>query len=200
MPREKHLDSVGIAECTAVSSGQDVPDHLLELHKQAVAGCHTQDQEQELAELLRKYQDVFSRFDGDVDRTKMVEHSIPLMEGARPIRQSPHRLGPQKEAEADRQVQELLEKGLIKPANGAWSSPVVMVRKKDEGWRFCIDYGQLDAITQQDAYPIPRIDESLDALAGIRYFSTLDLTSGYWQVPLDLDAQAKSAFATRNGL
>ena len=82
-------------------------------------------------------------------------------------------------------MQELLEKGLIKPANGAWSSPVVMVRKKDEGWRFCIDYGQLDAITQQDAYPISRIDESLDALAGSRYFSTLDLTSRYWQVPLD---------------
>ena len=86
MPREKHLDSVGIAECTAVSSGQDVPDHLLELHKQAVAGCQTQDQEQELAELLRKYQDVFSRFDGDLGRTKMVVHSIPLVEGARPIR------------------------------------------------------------------------------------------------------------------
>ena len=86
VPREKHLDSVGIAECTAVSSGQDVPDHLLELHKQAVAGCQTQDQEQELAELLRKYQDVFSRFDGDLGRTKMVVHSIPLVEGARPIR------------------------------------------------------------------------------------------------------------------
>ena len=94
VPREKHLDSVGIAECTAVSSGQDVPDHLLELHKQAVAGCQTQDQEQELAELLMKYQDVFSRFDGDVGRTKMLEHSIPLVEGARPIRQPPHRLGP----------------------------------------------------------------------------------------------------------
>ena len=94
VPREKPLDSVGIAEYAAVSSGQDVPDHLLKLHKQAVAGCQTQDQEQELAELLMKYQDVFSRFDGDVGRTKMLEHSIPLVEGARPIRQPPHRLGP----------------------------------------------------------------------------------------------------------
>ena len=89
---------------------------------------------------------------------------------------------------------------MIEPANGAWSSPAVMVRKKNGGWRFCIDYRQLNAITQQDAYPIPRIDKSLDALAGSRYFSTLDLTSGYWQAPLDLDAQEKSAFATRNGL
>ena len=128
----------------------------------------------------------------------MVEHSILLEEGARPIRQPPYRLGPQKVAEADRQVQELLEKGLIKPANRAWSSPVVMVWKKDGGWRFCIDYRQLNAITQQDAYPIPKINENLDALAGSRHFSTLNLTSGYWQVPLDLDAKEKSVFATRN--
>ena len=141
------MDSVGIAECTAVSSGQDVPDHLQELHKQAVAGCQTQDQEQELTALLRKYHDVFSKFDSDVGRTKMVEHSIPLVEGARPIRQPPHRLGPQKEAEANQQVQELLEKGLIELAKGAWNSPVVMVRKKDGGWRFCIDHRQLNAIT-----------------------------------------------------
>ena len=98
-----------------------------------------------------------------------------------------------KKAEANRQVQELLEKSLIEPANEAWSSPVVMVRKKNGEWRFCIDYRRLNAITQQDAYAIPRIDES-------RYFSTLDLTSGCWQVLLDLDAQKKSAFATRNGL
>ena len=82
---------------------------------------------------MREYQDVFSKFDGDVDRAKMVEHSILLEEGARPMRQPPYRLGPQKVAEADRQVQELLEKGLIKPANRAWSSPVVMVWKKDGG-------------------------------------------------------------------
>ena len=118
-----------------------------------------------------------------------------------PVACSLNRLAPQKEAEADRQVhQELLEKGLIEPTNGVWSSLVVMARKKDGGRRFCIDYRQLNAITQQNAYPIPRIDESLNALAGSRSFSTLDLTSGYWQVPLDLDAQAKSAFATRNGL
>ena len=85
---------------------------------------------------------------------------------------------------------------MIEPANGAWSSPVVL----DQPWRFCVDYRKLNAVTLQDAYPLPRIDESLDALAGSKYFSTLDLTSGYWQVPLDKDAQEKSAFATRSGL
>ena len=130
----------------------------------------------------------------------LVEHSIPVEFGTRPIRQHPHRLGPEKEAEAERQVKDLLEKKLIEPASGAWSSPVVLVKKKDGGWRFCIDYRKLNAVTIQDAYPLPRIDESLDALAGSRLFSTLDLVSGYWQVPLDAEGQEKSAFATRSGL
>ena len=153
-----------------------------------------------LANLLRRYGEVFSKDSGDIGRTSLVEHSIPVVEGTRPIRQPPHRLGPHKEAEAERQVQDLLTKGLIEPSSGAWSAPVVLVRKKDNSWRFCIDYRRLNAVTQQDAYPIPRIDESLDALAGSRHFSTLDLTSGYWQVPLDPDAQEKAAFATRSGL
>ena len=116
------------------------------------------------------------------------------------MRQPPHRLGPHKEEEAERQVRKLLKQGLIEPANSAWSSPVVLVKRKDGSWRFCVDYRKLNAITLQDAYPIPRIDESLDALSGSKLFSTLDLTSGYWQVPLDPDAQDKSAFATRTGL
>ena len=81
-----------------------------------------------------------------------------------------------------------------------WAPPVVLVRKKDNSWRFCIDYRRLNLVTQPDAYSRPRIDESLDALAGSRFFSTLDLVSGYWQVPLDADAQEKSAFITRSSL
>ena len=132
--------------------------------------------------------------------TSLVKHSIPVVPETRPIRQPPHRLGPEKEAEAERQVQELLKKGLIEPAGGAWSSPVVLVKKKDQSWRFCVDYRRLNTVMQQDAYPLPRIDESLEALAGSRFFTTLDLLSGYWQVPLDADAQEKSAFTTRSGL
>jgi hypothetical protein len=150
--------------------------------------------------LLREYGDVFSKDGKDLGKTQLVKHTIPLIEGTRPIRQPPHRLGPQKEIEAEKQVQELLQNGLIEPGNGAWSSPVVLVRKKDGTWRFCVDYRRLNAVTQQDAYPLPRIDDSLDALAGSKYFSTLDLTSGYWQVPLDEEARERSAFSTRSGL
>ena len=112
-------------------------------------------------------------------RTTLIEHSIPVIEDTRPIRQPPHRLGPEKEAEAEKQVQDLFEKGLIEPASGAWGSPVVLVQKKDNSWRFRIDYRCLNAVTRQDAYSLPRIDESLDALAGSSFFSALDLESRY---------------------
>ena len=68
---------------------------------------------------------------------------------------------------------------MVEPAIEAWSSRVVLVRKKDQSWRFCVNYWKLNVITLKDAYPLPRIDESLDALTGSRYFSTLELTSGY---------------------
>lgn len=87
---------------------------------------------------------------------------------------------------------------MLEPASGAWSSPVVIVRKKYGEWRYCIDYRRLNAATQQDAYLLPRIDKSLDALVGSKCFSTLELPSGYWQVPLDKDAQEKSAFTVRD--
>ena len=133
--------------------------------------------------LLTEYQDVFSTGDMDMGLTNLVQHEIPTVPQTRPFRQPARRLGAEKEAEVDQQIQELLDKGLIEPANGAWSSPVVLVKKKDGKWRFCIDYRRLNSVTIQDAYPLPRIDESLDALAGSKFFSTLDLISGYWQVP-----------------
>ena len=185
-------------ECAAINT--EVPEHVRDLFESAQKNCDSAEQEEKLAALLKKYGPVFSSGEEDVGLTELVQHSIPVVPGTRPIRQPPHRLGPEKEAEAERQVEELLKKGLIEPAGGAWSSPVVLVRKKDQSWRFCVDYRRLNAVTQQDAYPLPRIDESLEALAGSRFFSTLDLLSGYWQVPLDPDAQEKSAFATRSGL
>ena len=123
-------NSEGAARCTGET--WEVPEHLEAMFEQACKGCTTKEQEGQLAELLNRYQTVFSKNDQDVGRTELVHHSIPTAEGTRPIRQPPHRLGPQKEQEAERQVQDLLERGMIEPANGAWSSPVVLVCKKDQ--------------------------------------------------------------------
>jgi len=85
-------------------------------------------------------------------RTTPVEHEIPVKPETRPIRQAHRCLGPEKDAEAAKQVQQLLDKGLIEASHSAWSSPVVMVRKKDGTWRFCVHYRRLNAVTEQDAY------------------------------------------------
>jgi len=137
-----------------------------------------------MAQLLSEYKDVFSCGEHDMGLTKTVCHEIPLAAETVPIRQPTRRLGPEKEREVSRQVQGLLSWDLIEPGHGAWSSPVVLVRKKDGSWRFCVGYRRLNSVTIQDAYPLPWINESLDALAGSKFFSTLDLLSGYWQVPL----------------
>jgi hypothetical protein len=79
----------------------------------------------------------------------------------------------------EKKIDDMLEKGVIQPSSSPWSSPIVLVRKKDGTHRFCVDYRQLNSCTLQDAYPLPRIDESLDQLSGSLWFSTLDLCSGY---------------------
>lgn len=122
---------------------------------------------------------MFSTGDGDFGQTTFVEHSIPLQEGTRPIRLPPLWVGLEKEAKPDHQIQDLLKGEIIKLAGRAWSSPVVLVKKKDEKGKFCVDYRRPNVVTQQDAYHIPRIDDSLDVLVDSRYFSTLDFVSGY---------------------
>jgi hypothetical protein len=97
-------------------------------------------------------------------------------------------------------VTNMLSRGVIQPSNSPWSSPVVIVAKKDGSKRFCVDYRKLNAITKTDAYPLPRIDDALDVLAGMKYFASLDLLSGYWQVKMSDDSVEKTAFCTPDGL
>ena len=97
------------------------------------------------------------------------------------------------------QVQQKLASGVIRSSNSPWASPVVMAKKKDVSLRFCVDFRQFNAATVKDAHPLPRIDDLLDALHGARWFSTLDLKSGYWQVPIMERDKEKTAFRTSRG-
>jgi len=92
----------------------------------------------------------------------------------------------------------MLEYGIIEPAASPWASNVVLVKKKDGSLRFCVDYRQLNSITIKDSYPLPLIDNCLNALAGSSWFSTLDLRSGYYNVPIAEQDLDKSAFVTRS--
>ena len=154
-------------------------------------------QQQQLNELFREFNDVFSQGEDDLGSTPLLEHAIETH--GSPLRQPYRRQNPTVKREEMAQVQQMLTSNVIRPSNSPWASPVVMVRKKDGSLRFCVDFCQLNAATVKDTHPLPRIDDLLDALHGAKWFSTLDLKSGYWQVPITEQDKAKTAFRNSNG-
>ena len=157
-------------------------------------------QKSQLASALLEFVDLFpipgSALTGHTDA---VEHTIDIGDN-KPVRCAPRRMSPQKIKQEEVCVDEMLSGGQIEPSDSPWSALKVLVTKKDGGTRFCVDYRRLNLATVKDAYPLPRIDNTLDMLAGKRWFSTLDLASGYWQVSLSPEARCKTAFATHSGL
>ncbi|KRX69753.1 Retrovirus-related Pol polyprotein from transposon 17.6 [Trichinella sp. T6] len=152
-----------------------------------------------LRSILRKCGKAISRGEADLGRTSLVKHRIETR-GAQPVKLPPRRLPKAQREVVDRLIPEMLHAKVIEPASGPWSSPVVLVRKKDGSPRFCVDYRRLNAVTRVGAQPIPRVDDALAALAGAKWFSTLDLASGYWQVEIAERDWEKTAFSTPLGL
>ena len=164
-----------------------------------IASDITQSQRSQLQETLMEFADVFSSGPEDIGLTDQVKHTIDTGD-SRPIRLPPRRLPISKQQCEEEEVHKMLKRGVIEPSSSPWASPVVLVTKKDGSTRFCVDYRKLNDVTRKDAYPLPRIDDTLDALKGSMYFSTLDLYSGYWQVKMDEADKPKTAFITRQGL
>lgn len=145
-----------------------------------------------MRELVAEFQDTFS-CDGRIGHCRLVAHDIDTGAAA-PIKQPPRRLDFHKQDKADGCIKEMLEQGVIQPSASPWASPVVLLTKPDGSTRFAIDYRRLNGVTRKDAYPLPRIDATLDSLRGASYFSSLDLRWGYWNLPLTESARAKTAF------
>ncbi|KAL5510200.1 hypothetical protein EMCRGX_G005707 [Ephydatia muelleri] len=116
------------------------------------------------------------------------------------VNKLPRRVPQARREEVRRLLREMLDNGVIEPSDSSWSSPVVLAKKKDGSLRFCVDYRKVNAVTRKDAYPLPRVDDTLDTLGGSKFFTTLDLASGYWQVEVATEDRPKTAFVTPEGL
>ncbi|KAL7883614.1 hypothetical protein SRHO_G00012720 [Serrasalmus rhombeus] len=149
-------------------------------------------QRKEVWEVLREFKDIFALTEGEVGLTHLVQHEIDTGD-AKPIKTRPRHLPLAHQAAADSAIEEMLRAGIIEPSD-------MVNKKKSQKIRFCVDYRPLNSVTKKDSYPLPRIDESLDLVSGSSWFSSLDLRSGYWQVPLSPDAKPKTAFCTGRGL
>ena len=145
--------------------------------------------------LLMEYHDLFSLEKSEIGQTKTVEHIIELKDpNATPFKEQFCRIPPPQVEEVRENLKLMLEVGAICPSNSPWCNAVVLVRKKDGSLRFCIDFRKLNLLTRKDSHPLPHIGETLDSLVGSAIYSTFNLTSGFWQVPMAEESKQYTAF------
>lgn len=149
--------------------------------------------------IVEEYEDVFPEELPGIPPDRRIEFTIDLIPGATPISKAPYRMAPKELQELKVQLQELLDKGFIRPSISPWGAPVLFVKKKDGTFRMCVDYRELNKLTIKNKYPLPRIEDLFDQLKGSRVFSKIDLRSGYHQLKVKESDVAKTAFRTRYG-
>ena len=157
-----------------------------------------------MLDLIVEHQNTFQWNDSSYGRTDAVEHKIDTGD-TKPIRQRQYRLSPLASAEIEKQVTNMQANGLIEESQSPWCNPTIIVMKKSSEpdkpqYRFCIDFRVVNQNTVKDSFPLPRIDETIEALAGAIFFTTFDLYCGYWQVPVAMEDRPKTAFRANNKL
>jgi hypothetical protein len=150
--------------------------------------------------VVREFPDVFPEDLLGLPPERDVEFVIELQPGIAPISRRSYRMAPKELAELKTQLQDLLNKGFIRPSSSPWGCPTIFVKKKDQTLRLCVDYRPLNEVTIKNKYPLPRIDLLFDQLSGANVFSKIDLRSGYHQIRIRPEDVPKTAFTTRYGL
>ncbi|BHF62284.1 hypothetical protein SprV_0200526600 [Sparganum proliferum] len=140
----------------------------------SVVGLAAHDQ---LKTLLNSFPDLFAWSTDTIGRAHLIQHTIDTRD-AKPVWQPPPRIPVRYREEVNKMLDELLQAKIIQPSSSPWASPIALVPKKDGSARLCIDYSRLNAVTVHDSFPLPRLDDTLDALGNAAWFSTLDLKSG----------------------
>ena len=194
----------GIQNCSKLNQmntnteTSSIPEHFQTL----LAKCQpllSVKQQQEVESLVLDYRDIFAKSKSDLGRTSLFKHEINTG-NTPPIKQRPRRVPLAKQTVEREEVSKMLDTGIITPSCSPWSSPIVLVTKKDGSCRFCIDYRKLNSVTIKDSYSLPNPNDCLQSLHGSKWFSTLDLASGYWQMEVDPKDRPKTAFTCQSGL
>lgn len=192
-PTELNIRSVSVSNKTLNSDNSELTSKL-DLGNVPF----TSKQEQKLLELFSKHEDVFAKSDEDLGYTTTVTHPITVTD-SQPVKIPHRRIPPNQISEVKQHIEKLLNQGVIRKSTSPYASPVVIVRKKDKSIRLCVDYRALNSKTVKDAYPLPRIEDSLDILNGAKYFSSIDLIQGYHQVAVREEDIPKTAFRVGTG-
>ena len=153
------------------------------------------EQAEKARSLLREYHNIFSLEKHDTGHTKAAKHKIVLKDpDTPPFKERFHRIPPPQLDEVRAHLKMMPDAGVIRPSNSPWCNAVVLVRKKDGSLHFCINFRRLNSLAVKDSHPLPRICETLESLAGVAHNTTIDMNSGFWQVPMDVESKQYTAF------
>ena len=192
IPKEKLIGQTLVKSLTLGQIEEDTLDQII--NKQL-----SEEERKKIKDFIKENEDIFAKEIQNIGKSVNTKHRI-IVENEVPIKQRAYRLSLKEKEVVDKEVEVMLNNGIIRKSSSDWSSPVVLVPKPDGSTRFCIDYRKLNKVTKKDNYPLPRIDESIDKLAFRKFYTSMDLYSGYWQIEMEEQDKEKTAFITDKGL
>jgi hypothetical protein len=152
----------------------------------------------EVQSIIHDFEGLFREPD-ELPPNRDFDHAISLLPDTVYVNSRPYKYSPQQKDEIEKQVAQMLKTGIVVPSLSPFASPVLLVKKKDGTWRFCVDYRKLDAVAIKNKFPMPIIDEFIDEIAGAAYFTKLDLNSRFHQIRMAHMDEYKTTFKTHHG-